>query len=198
MMHTMRAVLSGQHYSNIKMLSPEGVVMCRLSERRANWYLDRGLAKLEADNAIRLNFTPNGLGAGEGTRQAQSWFDKASNAVNNPTPANPPVSGQTPAVPAQSVDNSTAPQAQEQAYAAQQINMLKSQLSAFANEMYRRYTAHKKRASDMENQYNMSKANYAKVRGEFFNLQTEIGNLNSSLSDWNERLSEYYAPAGGE
>lgn len=62
-MHTMRAVLSGQHYSNIKMLSPDGVIMCRLSQRRANWYLQRGLAEVEPDNAIRLKFTPNGLGA---------------------------------------------------------------------------------------------------------------------------------------
>lgn len=153
----------------------------------------------QAASEIQMLTSGTGNTPSEGTRQAQSWFDKASSAVNNPSPAGTvPNTGQnTTAVPTQSVSTNNTQQTQEQAYAAQQTNMLKSQLSAFANEMYRRYTAHKKRAADMENQYNMSKSNYAKTRGEFFALQTEIGNLNSSLADWNERLSEYYMPAAG-
>ena len=37
--------------------------MCRLSKRRAQWYLDRGLAVPDGLGSIRLTFTPNGLGA---------------------------------------------------------------------------------------------------------------------------------------
>jgi len=70
-----RAVLSGQHYSNIKMISPEGVLMCRLSERRAQWYLDRGLATSDGTGSIRLTFTPNGLGANGHTFYTSAHLD---------------------------------------------------------------------------------------------------------------------------
>ncbi len=51
-------------YSNIKLISPDGVLMCRISHKRAKWYLDRNLAKvIDGDaKAIQLNFQPNGLG----------------------------------------------------------------------------------------------------------------------------------------
>lgn len=58
-----RANLSRTHYSNIKMLHPDGTLMCRLSERRARWYLDRGLAVAESEDSLRLLFEPNGPGA---------------------------------------------------------------------------------------------------------------------------------------
>ena len=54
-------------YSNCKFYSPDGILMCRIHSRRAEWYLTRGLAEVtegEFDNplAIKLNFKPNGLG----------------------------------------------------------------------------------------------------------------------------------------
>lgn len=91
-----------------------------------------------------------------------------------------------------------APDPQQQAMFAQQISTLQTQLSTFVNEMHRRYNMHKQRATAMEGQYNMSKVAYAKVRAEFFQMQTEISSLSANLSGWNERLSEYYAPSGGE
>lgn len=51
-------------YGNYQVLSPEGHLMFRCDEKKANWYLKRGLA--ERDNKdpliVKLNFTPKGLG----------------------------------------------------------------------------------------------------------------------------------------
>ena len=51
-------------YSNIQLFSPDGLLMCRISERRANWYLERDLAEVITEDplAIKLTFEPNGLG----------------------------------------------------------------------------------------------------------------------------------------
>lgn len=51
-------------YSNCLMLSPEGIAMCRTGKRRAEWYVDRGLARLVSRNpyTIQLLFQPQGLG----------------------------------------------------------------------------------------------------------------------------------------
>jgi hypothetical protein len=51
-------------YGNWKMLSPEGTLMCRLSDKKANWYIDRELAERVdgEEKTIRLTFTPNGIG----------------------------------------------------------------------------------------------------------------------------------------
>lgn len=69
-----RTVLSRQHYGNIKMLSPEGVLMCRLSERRARWYLDRNLAVPHDDSSIKLTFKPNGLGPISRNTSAHTFY----------------------------------------------------------------------------------------------------------------------------
>jgi hypothetical protein len=49
-------------YGNWKMLSPEGMLMCRVSEKKAQWYLSRDLATLEDEKTIRIKFEPNGVG----------------------------------------------------------------------------------------------------------------------------------------
>lgn len=49
-------------YDNISMVSPEGLHMCFIGKKRANWYLKRGLAIPTGDKAIQLTFQPNGLG----------------------------------------------------------------------------------------------------------------------------------------
>lgn len=51
-------------YSNCKMLSPDGVFMCRLGKRRVDWYIERGLAEIVSFKpyTIQLLFQPNGLG----------------------------------------------------------------------------------------------------------------------------------------
>lgn len=52
-------------YDNCVMLSPEGVMMCRMSRRKCNWYTSRSLAKIvcEKPHTIQLTFRPAGLGA---------------------------------------------------------------------------------------------------------------------------------------
>jgi len=56
--------LSRDLYSNCKLLSPDGVLMCRTGKRRVEWYLNKGLAEIVDENplTIKLNFQPNGLG----------------------------------------------------------------------------------------------------------------------------------------
>jgi len=51
-------------YGNCKVFSPDGHLMFRCLEKRANWYLSRNLAIILEDNplSIQLNFTPKGNG----------------------------------------------------------------------------------------------------------------------------------------
>lgn len=50
-------------YGNWKMLAPDGELMCRCDDRRARWYVSRGLADEElGDSAFRLRFAPGGRG----------------------------------------------------------------------------------------------------------------------------------------
>jgi exonuclease 3'-5' domain-containing protein 2 len=51
-------------YGNCKVLSPDGILMFRCDEKKANWYLNRSLAEIidSYPLIIRLNFKPNGLG----------------------------------------------------------------------------------------------------------------------------------------
>ena len=52
------------HYGNCIMLSPEGQLLCRCSDDKINWYLERDLAEVVAQDplSIRLKFVPKGLG----------------------------------------------------------------------------------------------------------------------------------------
>lgn len=43
-------------------MSPEGFLMCYIGRKRANWYLDRNLARKNSEKEIQLLFKPNGLG----------------------------------------------------------------------------------------------------------------------------------------
>lgn len=51
-------------YSNWLMLGPDGSEMCRCAEKRARWYLDRGLADVIGEDppTIKLKFDPQGPG----------------------------------------------------------------------------------------------------------------------------------------
>jgi exonuclease 3'-5' domain-containing protein 2 len=49
-------------YGNWKVQSPDDILMFRCNEKKANWYLDRGLGELVDKSTVRLNFKPNGLG----------------------------------------------------------------------------------------------------------------------------------------
>jgi hypothetical protein len=55
-------------YGNIKVYSPEGILMFKGNEKKINWYLNKNLAEvIEVDSnnkptAIRLNFVPGGIG----------------------------------------------------------------------------------------------------------------------------------------
>lgn len=51
-------------YGNCKVLSPNGILMFRCDEKKANWYLKRNLADIISNDplVVKLNFEPNGLG----------------------------------------------------------------------------------------------------------------------------------------
>jgi len=51
-------------YTNGKMLAPDGQLLCRISTKKINWYIDKGLAELVCDDpkTIKLNFEPRGRG----------------------------------------------------------------------------------------------------------------------------------------
>lgn len=49
-------------YGNIEVLHPNGFVMFRTGDSRANWYLKRGLATSVSARVIQLTFEPNGPG----------------------------------------------------------------------------------------------------------------------------------------
>lgn len=50
------------HYNSIVMLHPDGDIMCRCSNKKAEWYIQRGLATRIDDSTFKLNFVPNGYG----------------------------------------------------------------------------------------------------------------------------------------
>lgn len=58
------SALKSPAYSNCRMLSPDGVLMCRMGKKRAQWYIEKGLAELIEENpyTIKLLFRPNGSG----------------------------------------------------------------------------------------------------------------------------------------
>lgn len=49
-------------YGNWKVYSPDGHLMFRCDEKRANWYLKRNIADLIGESIISLKFQPKGLG----------------------------------------------------------------------------------------------------------------------------------------
>lgn len=55
---------SPEVYGNWLMLSPDGEEMCRCSQKRASWYLKRGLAEIVVEDppTFKLKFQPNGPG----------------------------------------------------------------------------------------------------------------------------------------
>ena len=55
---------SDKLYSNILMMAPNGEQLCRVSARRAKWYVDKGIAVLEG-NKLTLKFEPNGYAVGD-------------------------------------------------------------------------------------------------------------------------------------
>lgn len=58
----MSKTLATKQYGDWKMLHPNGTLMCRTGDKRANWYLSRGIAKIVDDNTIQLLFEPAGQG----------------------------------------------------------------------------------------------------------------------------------------
>lgn len=47
-------------YSNYVMQAPDGVQLCRIDQKRADWYLSRDLAELIDNKTIKLKFEPSG------------------------------------------------------------------------------------------------------------------------------------------
>ncbi len=55
---------SKKMYESFEMLHPEGYFMSFVNEKRANWYINRGLANWVGDKKFQLKFSPNGSGKG--------------------------------------------------------------------------------------------------------------------------------------
>lgn len=51
-------------YGNCVMLSPDGTILCRCDNKKANWYLSRGLAEVTEEDPLtfKLRFIPRGNG----------------------------------------------------------------------------------------------------------------------------------------
>lgn len=51
-------------YGNCRVLSPNGILMFRCDEKKANWYLKRNLGEIVSNKplVVKLNFKPSGLG----------------------------------------------------------------------------------------------------------------------------------------
>ena len=63
------------------MLSPEGFVMCRCDEKKAQWYLARGLAKFIVDDPLvfQLRFEPKSLGNYGNTKYSNFYLASKKN-----------------------------------------------------------------------------------------------------------------------
>ena len=63
-MSNSQATLKDTPYSNCRLLSPDDILMCRCSRKKADWYVSRGLGEVveEEPFTVRLTFKPNGLG----------------------------------------------------------------------------------------------------------------------------------------
>lgn len=55
---------SKKMYESFEMIHPDGYFMSFVSEKRANWYINRGLAIWVGDKKFQLKFNPNGSGKG--------------------------------------------------------------------------------------------------------------------------------------
>ena len=49
-------------YGNYLFYSPDDILMFRSDLKKANWYIERGLAEWISETSIKLKFEPNGLG----------------------------------------------------------------------------------------------------------------------------------------
>jgi antirestriction protein len=49
-------------YESFSMLHPDGTFMCHINEKRAHWYVERGLADWVSDKIFKLKFEPKGKG----------------------------------------------------------------------------------------------------------------------------------------
>ena len=54
--------INKQKYDNVKIFSPDGLLMCYVSDRKRDWYLSRNLAEIIDEQSIRLSFKPKALG----------------------------------------------------------------------------------------------------------------------------------------
>lgn len=55
-------VSQSEIYESFSMLHPDGTLMCHCNEKKANWYVNRNLAKWTDEKTFKLNFEPQGHG----------------------------------------------------------------------------------------------------------------------------------------
>lgn len=63
-------------YESFAMLHLDGTLMCYCNEKKANWYISRGLAVWVTIDKFQLNFIPNGHGKSEKPFYTQSMENK--------------------------------------------------------------------------------------------------------------------------
>jgi len=77
----MQRHLSKDLYSNCIMEGPDGTFLCKVSQRKVNWYLKKGLATQVCDDpqTIRLIFEPNGPGHAGDEYYSQEFVNRCVN-----------------------------------------------------------------------------------------------------------------------
>lgn len=65
-------ITQGTIYESFSMIHPDGTLMCHCNEKKANWYVNRKLAKWIDDKKFQLNFVPNGYGKSKNPYYVQS------------------------------------------------------------------------------------------------------------------------------
>ena len=72
-------------YGNCKVLSPDGILMFRCDDKKANWYIKRDLCEVTEDEplTIKLKFEPKGLGFHEKDFGLSNMQNKCVNTDRN-------------------------------------------------------------------------------------------------------------------
>jgi cation-transporting P-type ATPase D len=68
-------------YENCRMLAPDGEVLCFCDHKKANWYVERGIAEVVSEGplTIKLKFEPNGRGFSDLSIDQASYMKEKQN-----------------------------------------------------------------------------------------------------------------------
>lgn len=69
-------VSQNEIYESFSMLHPDGSLMCHCNEKKANWYIERSLAKWVSEKVFQLNFIPAGHGKSDNPYYTQAMENR--------------------------------------------------------------------------------------------------------------------------